>query len=762
MASDSKLPLPIKAIAGLGSIAAGTFASCLATMITGGPQALANTDPHFVIGAAAFGGLVGVFNWVKSNTDRNKAKLLANIIEQSATDSVTALRLIADIAKGNLKVSIRVDDNLKSELVSACRRALAAEKDGISTADAERILAAIHETATREQLESLQAEFDDYREVTEMLLWTQDHRGREHDTILRNIQELVAKVADQCPALIRIEQKLDSIAQDTSSLKLDVKRIADALEQRGNESDQQAAARLRPIIEAEVSAKLQAEFAGRLQDRDKLIDLLTKSVLRATRVSGFVEDLRKSGDGRKIFEALRQVSTHTDADFIEVHRGVAEWAFLTGAIDDAERSLRKILQLLPDDLDAVNRVGHIYLLRGQLGDAEGSYRRVLQLAGANESWQGVAYGNLGIVYKTRGDLAAAEAMYKKSLAFDEKLGRLEGVASGYGNLGNVYRTRGDLDAAEAMYKKSLAIDEKLGRLEGMAIAHGNLGIVYHMRGNLNAAEAMYKKSLAINERLARLEGMARQYGHLGIVYQTRGDLAASENMHKKALAIDEGLLCLEGMAGDYGNLGIVYQTRGDLAAAEAMYKKALAIDEKLGRLEGVGSGYGNLGNVYRTRGDLDAAEDMYKKSLAIDEKLGRLEGMGSGYGNLGIVYKTRGDLAAAEDMYRKALAINEKLGQLEGMASDYGNLGIVYLTRGDLDAAESMYKKALAINEKLGRLEGMAIQYANMGLLYGKRSDIPAAREQWTIARDLYQKAQMPHMVKQMQDWLDSLPPPPS
>ena len=88
-------------------------------------------------------------------------------------------------------------------------------------------------------------------------------------------------------------------------------------------------------------------------------------------------------------------------------------------------------------------------------------------------------------------------MYKKSLAIEEKLGRLEGMANQYGNLGNVLQTRGDLDGAEEMYKKSLAIEEKLGRLEGMASDYGNLGNVLKTRGDLDGAEEMYKKSLAI-------------------------------------------------------------------------------------------------------------------------------------------------------------------------------------------------------------------------------------------------------------------------
>ena len=247
-------------------------------------------------------------------------------------------------------------------------------------------------------------------------------------------------------------------------------------------------------------------------------------------------------------------------------------------------------------------------------------------------------------------------------------------------------------------------------------------------------------------------------GNLGLIYKTRGVLEQAEAMHRKALQINEKLGRLEGVAGDYGNLGAIYATRGDLEQAEAMYRKSLQIDEKLGRLEGMANQYGNLGLIYQTRGDLDQAEAMLRKSLEIEQKLGRLEGMANQYGNLGLIYRTRGDLHQAEAMYRKSLEINEKLGRLEGMANQYGNLGVISKTRGDLEQAEAMHRKALQIDEKLGRLEGMASEYGNLGVVYKERGDVPAAREHWLKARDLFTRAQMPHMAEKVQRWLDGLP----
>ncbi len=253
-----------------------------------------------------------------------------------------------------------------------------------------------------------------------------------------------------------------------------------------------------------------------------------------------------------------------------------------------------------------------------------------------------------------------EALSHRALDMVEDGGVEEATITG--NLGLIFRTRGDLDQAEAMHRRSLEIEEKLGRLEGMASDYGNLGLIFETRGDLDQAEAMHRKALEINEKLGRLEGMASQYGNLGLIFRTRGDLDQAEAMHRKALEINEKLGRLEGMASDYGNLGLIFKTRGDLDQAEAMHRKALEINEKLGRLEGMANQYGNLGLIFRTRGDLDQAEAMHRKSLEIEEKLGRLEGMANQYGNLGLIFETRGEAETAREYWGMAVELYTQIG----------------------------------------------------------------------------------------------------
>ena len=69
-----------------------------------------------------------------------------------------------------------------------------------------------------------------------------------------------------------------------------------------------------------------------------------------------------------------------------------------------------------------------------------------------------------------------------------------------------------------------------------------------------------------------------------------------------------------------------------------------------------------------------------------------------------------------------------------------------------------MYRKGLEIDEKLGRLEGMASKYGNLGLVFRTRGDLEEARKLWTKARDLYAKIGIPHMIEEVQGWLDELP----
>ena len=167
--------------------------------------------------------------------------------------------------------------------------------------------------------------------------------------------------------------------------------------------------------------------------------------------------------------------------------------------------------------------------------------------------------------------------------------------------------------------------------------------------------------------------------------------------------------------------------------------------------------HNECGNLHHRLGDLTAAQAAYDTVRRLAEAEKDDEFKAKALGNLGILAKSRGDLAAAEGYYAQSLKLHQELGRKEGMANQYGNLGVLAATRGEFAAAEGYYEQSLTLNQALGRKEGMAIQYGNLGGLEHARGNMAGARAFWVQARDLFAEIGMPHMVEQLQGWIDSL-----
>ncbi len=314
---------------------------------------------------------------------------------------------------------------------------------------------------------------------------------------------------------------------------------------------------------------------------------------------------------------------------------------------------------------------------------------------------------------------------------------------------------GLLDRAYSLCNESLRIVGKGSLYEAMATCI--LGEIHRFRGNLKASEDLYYKSFDISKELEFAEGMANAYGNLGLTYRMRGELDKAEKMHLKSLEIEKKLGRLSGVATDYGNLGLICSARGEWEKAEQMHGRSLDIAEGIGDLGEIANQCNNLGLIYEKRGQLEKAEQIQKKSLDIEEKIGRLDGIANSYGNIGLIQIRRRKLDEAKENIDKALFLYEQLGDPEGLARQYGNLGTLFMVRDELDLARQLFERSLAMSKVYGFWEAIASSYVNLGTVCQRVGDVQKAQEYWDEALDLYKKVGVPHMMEQVQGWIDEL-----
>jgi tetratricopeptide (TPR) repeat protein len=199
---------------------------------------------------------------------------------------------------------------------------------------------------------------------------------------------------------------------------------------------------------------------------------------------------------------------------------------------------------------------------------------------------------LGDLYVDQGKLDEAEEMYLRALAGSEKaLGRDHTLTlSTVNNLGNLYADQGK-NEAEEMYLRALAGSKKaLGRDHTVTLCIvNNLGLLYVDQGKLDEAEEMYRWALAGKEKALGRDHMLtlNTVNNLGNLYLDQGKLDEAEEMYLRALAGSE-----KGLGRDHpstldtvNNLGVLYANQGKLDEAEEMYQWALAGFEKRFGLE---------------------------------------------------------------------------------------------------------------------------------------------------------------------------------
>jgi protein O-GlcNAc transferase len=318
---------------------------------------------------------------------------------------------------------------------------------------------------------------------------------------------------------------------------------------------------------------------------------------------------------------------------------------------DAERELRRALQLEPSLAIAHSTLGRIFSETGNTADAEAAYRQAIQyspdtvgahfelgelLARTRRFFDAIvplrravelnpalakAHNCLGIALGEHGQKSEAEAAFRRALECDS------GFVEAACNLATLLIETARLEAAESvLHDANRADPEFLG-------ARLMLARLMVRRGRIPEAIGEYRAAAALKANDAGLRSV------LGGILAEHGHFEEAEVELRRAVELDPQC------ASAHSNLGSLLTDTHRSAEAEVELRRALELDEKLYFAAH------NLSVLLRNSRRLDEAEQAARRALAVAPNFLAAR---VGLGNV-LLAKNSGDISEALHCFEQAL-----------------------------------------------------------------------------------------------------------
>ncbi len=186
-----------------------------------------------------------------------------------------------------------------------------------------------------------------------------------------------------------------------------------------------------------------------------------------------------------------------------------------GRLDEAERLYRQVLQVQPDNSDALHLLGVISF---HAGKADASRRLIERSLRLNPRLPGAHY-NMGDVLQALGLPAEACASYRKAIELQPDF------HAAWNNLGNVLLRLGDTDEATGCYRRAVELNP------AYAEAWNNLGLALRERDRFQGAVDALAKAVRI------APDYAVAHRNLGNILVEEGRVAEGIDAYQHALRV---------------------------------------------------------------------------------------------------------------------------------------------------------------------------------------------------------------------------------
>lgn len=305
-----------------------------------------------------------------------------------------------------------------------------------------------------------------------------------------------------------------------------------------------------------------------------------------------------------------------------------------GDFQAAERLCRKVLEIRPNDSDALHLLGIIAFQSGKGDVAIDLISRAITIRPDIFDY----HNNLGLVLRAQGKPPAAEAHFRKAVQLKPE------SALAHNNLGLALRDQGRLKEAVSCYREALRWNPLY------AAAHSNLGVALQDSGDLDDAIACFREALRVQP------GFAEALNNLGYALQRLG------KMEDSILAYREAIRQKPGFAEAHNNLGNALQELGRTEEAVSSYREALRWKPEYAKA------HINLGNAFREQGRADEAREQFGRALALmPESL--MARWGRCIAEIPCLYQTEEEIDVYRARYERALRELKEAVSLDSPAS---------------------------------------------------------------------------------------------
>ncbi len=221
----------------------------------------------------------------------------------------------------------------------------------------------------------------------------------------------------------------------------------------------------------------------------------------------------------------------------------------TGHLSQAEAMYRQILQVAPNNPDALHFLGVIAYQTGKNDLAAELIGKAVLIKPT-----GLIYCNLGLALHALGKFDAAIENFNHAISLEP------GDAISHHSLGLSLQAQTKLDAAIESYRKALML--KPDYVE----AHLNLGNALKDAGNKDEAASCYRHALSLNPNYVEA------HNNLGTMLKEQGNLDAAIECYHKALSLQPDC------AMAHYNLGNIYKEQCKIDKAAESYQRALSFN----------------------------------------------------------------------------------------------------------------------------------------------------------------------------------------